>query len=74
MSNGNITTREFLHRIDQKLDDLIKRTYEEKADHEKIHKAEKADHKGEHKIMWTLIIGLPSSIIVLAGVIKLLGG
>lgn len=59
MSNGIMqpkTTKEYLIKIDQKLDDFLK------------------EHREEHKIIWKLIVGIPSLLIVLFTLVKVFGG
>ncbi len=53
MPNGNLTTNEYLVKIDQKLEDFIKNNDKNREDHGK-----------EHTLMWKLIIGLPSFLVV----------
>ncbi len=67
MPNGNLTNKEYLIKIDQKLEDFIDN-----------YKSDKTDHGKEHSLMWKLIIGLPSFLVVVftlvMALIKIFGG
>jgi len=63
MANGNLTTKEYVIKMSQKLDDFIDSC-----------KDDKEDHRSEHKVMWKLIIGIPGLLVVLFTLVKLLGG
>lgn len=67
MPNGTLTTKQYLIKIDQKLDDFLD-----------AYDVYKEDHKGEHKIIWKLLIGLPSFLLVVftlvLTLIKVFGG
>jgi len=64
MPNGQLkTNKDYLIALTQKVDDFIESD-----------KENRAEHRREHSIMWRLIIALPSSLVVLFTIIKLLGG
>jgi Fe2+ transport system protein B len=61
------TQKEILARIDQKLNDFID-------NHNNNDEQYRDGHKDEHKIMWRLIIGLPTFLLVMFGIFKVIGG
>ena len=61
MPNGNLTTKEWLIKIDQKLEDFIDNC-----------KSDKDDHSKEHNLMWKLIIGIPSTLFLLFSIVLII--
>jgi hypothetical protein len=62
MPNGNMTTKEYVIKIDQKLSDFIE-----------SYKENKEDHNQEHKLMWRFIIGIPTFLIGVFTLLKFFG-
>jgi hypothetical protein len=58
-----LTTKEYLIQINQKLEDFIEN-----------YKENRQEHQREHRIIWKFIIGIPSFLVIVFTLIKLVWG
>jgi len=57
------TTKDYVIALTQKVEDFIV-----------FYDKDKKEHSKEHSLMWKLIIGIPSSLVVILTLIKLFAG